>query len=217
MIRTLCDRLYKINNTWKGIHDDFEKTKIILQKNMYPPSLIDRTFKNYLNSKYRTPEEKTTNNTKYFKLPYTGKYSDIVQKKIKSLSTDFCKDLNLKMVFTSFKIKQMFSTKDKLPDEIKSNVVYKFCCASCNACYIGETTRHLSKRIDEHLRTDKNSHIYKHLQGDLKCFDSSNKNCFSILDSATSTYQLKIKEGLHIQWDDPILNKQVNHYKITIN
>ena len=29
----------------------------------------------------------------------------------------------------------------------------------CSACYIGETTRHLSSRIVEHLKTDKNSHI----------------------------------------------------------
>ena len=48
LIRTLCDRVYKLNNSWQGIHNDFEKTKNILKKNMYPPSLIDRTFKNYL-------------------------------------------------------------------------------------------------------------------------------------------------------------------------
>ena len=43
-------------------------------------------------------------------------------------------------------------------------MVYQFKCAGCSACYIGETTRHLSSRIVEHLKTDKNSHIYKHLR-----------------------------------------------------
>ena len=77
--------------------------------------------------------------------------------------------------------------------------------------YIGETTRHFSKRIDEHLRTDKNSAIYKHLFTDTNCVDNSSADWFSILDIAISRYQLKIKEGMHIKWENPSLNKQVKY------
>ena len=37
-------------------------------------------------------------------------------------------------------------------------------CAGCNSVYVGETCRHISTRVREHLCTDKNSHVYKHLQ-----------------------------------------------------
>ena len=46
----------------------------------------------------------------------------------------------------------MFSVKDPVPVELRSNAVYKFTCASCNSCYVSETSRHLSTRIREHLR-----------------------------------------------------------------
>ena len=56
-----------------------------------------------------------------------------------------------------------FSSKDCLPSALKSFVVYKFVCAGCQSCYIGETKRHLPTRINEHLLTDKKSNIFKHL------------------------------------------------------
>ena len=37
-----------------------------------------------------------------------------------------------------------FLAKDPIPGEI---VVYKFTCAGCNSCYVGETRRHLTTRI----------------------------------------------------------------------
>ena len=95
--------------------------------------------------------------------------------------------------------------------DLKSNVIYKFCCAGCNACHIGETTRHISTRIQEHLRSDKQSHIYKHLHDDENCFNTINSHCFTILDTASTKWQLKLKEGLYIGWENPTLNKQVKY------
>ena len=102
----------------------------------------------------------------------------------------------------------MFLTKNRIPSFLKSMVVYKFACASCNACYVGETARHLPTRIKEHLKTDKKSHIYQHLSSNQNCFNCCTDDCFCILDYASTMYQLKIKEALIIKWLDPILNKQ---------
>ena len=44
--------------------------------------------------------------------------------------------------------------KDSVPRELRSRVIYKFTCACCNACYIGETGRHFSTRVREHLSSD---------------------------------------------------------------
>ena len=40
---------------------------------------------------------------------------------------------------------------------------------------------------------------------------------FSILDTTLTTWQLKIKEGKHIAWEEPNLKKQVNHVSCTLN
>ena len=38
-----------------------------------------------------------------------------------------------------------------------------------------------------------------------------------LLDSANSYHHLKIKEALHIIWEKPILNKQVQHFDVPLN
>ena len=64
--------------------------------------------------------------------------------------------------------------------------------------------------------SDKNSHIYKHLNTSVGCKESCSNDCFSILDMAPTSYQLKIKEGLYIGWKQPSLNKQVFHLATTL-
>ena len=110
-------------------------------------------------------------------------------KKISELS--FCQ-----LAFSSFKIRNMFSVKDPVPVELCSNVVYKFTCASCNSCYVGETSRHLSTPIREHLKRDRTSHIFQHIQQSEACRNSCSAECFEVIDHATTKFQVKIKEAL---------------------
>ena len=93
---------------------------------------------------------------------------------------------------------------------LKSCVGYKFCCGGCNATYIGETTKHFSTRVTEHLERDKESHVYKHIRADPDCMNACNPSCFSILDQARTQFQLKIKEGMYIKLEKPSLNNQVS-------
>ena len=71
-------------------------------------------------------------------------------------------------------------------------------------------------RVREHLHTDKNSNIFKHLRGSDKRRESCSDNCFTVIDTASTYHQLKIKEALHISWEKPILNKQVQHFDISL-
>ena len=80
----------------------------------------------------------------------------------------------------------------------------------CRLGYVGETSRHFSTRVREHLATDRASHVYKHLQQSESCRNLCSANCFSIIDYATTSFQLKIKESLHIHWDKPTLNQQAD-------
>ena len=91
---------------------------------------------------------------------------------------------------------QSFKENDntRQPDGLRSRVVYKFACAGCNACFVGETTQHFSTRLREHLVSDRASHIFKHLENSDHCHDLCSVDCFHILDHASTTFQLKIKK-----------------------
>ena len=78
--------------------------------------------------------------------------------------------------------------------------------AVTSACYIGETNRHFATRICEHLASNKHSHIFKHLRGSENCCSLCSEDCSKILDSASTSVQLKIKEAMHILWEQPSLN-----------
>ena len=111
-------------------------------------------------------------------------------------------------MFSTFEIGNMFGVKDPIPFGLHS-VVYKFLCAGCIACYVGETSRHLSTRVLEHLVSDRTSHIFKNLHNSPQCCTPCSDECFSISDHASTTFQLKIKEAIHIQWEQPILNHRL--------
>ena len=179
----LSDRSFKFFNSWKSFHNDIENIKSNLIKNAYSPLLIDKVFKKYLDYKFSSKQTqlKDKSNVHYFKLPYIGNLSHHTKNKLSKLCKEFCKEnFNIKLVFNSFKIKNYFSYKDPIPNDLKSFLVYKFTCASCSSSYIGETCRHVKTRIEENIKKDK-SHISKHLHSTTTCFESYNSLCFKII------------------------------------
>ena len=83
---------------------------------------------------------------------------------------------------------------------MNSFLVYKFICANCSSSYIGETCRHFKIRIEEHIKKDNNSHIFKYLHSSETCFESCRSLCFKITDRANSKFDFNIKEALHNKW-----------------
>ena len=100
---------------------------------------------------------------------------------------------------------------------MKSFLLYKFSRACCSSSYIGETCRHFKTRIEEHIKKDNKSHIFKHLHSVGTCFNSYNSIFFKIIDKTNSKFDLKIKEALHINWRKPSLDAQQNHLAITLS
>ena len=82
-------------------------------------------------------------------------FSTVAQSKICYLVNCYCNDLDIKLVFTTFIRRNLFSVKNSVPRELRSHVMYKFTCACCNACFFGETGNHFSTCICEHLSSDK--------------------------------------------------------------
>ena len=151
--------------------------------------------------------------TQYFKLPFIGMHSKVTQNKIEKLYKRFCKNVKVKLVFTSNTLCQTFTYKDS-PSVLSSKVVYKFVCASCNASYVGQIYQHLAIKIDEHFGKDKKSHKYQHLMSSVDFLNACSGDCFSILDTVRSKHQLCIKESMFISCLKPTLNKQKSHQHI---
>ena len=110
----------------------------------------------------------------------------------------------------------MFGAKDPIPGGLRSRVVYKFTCAGCNACYVGETFRRFSTRVKEHLASDMASHIFKQLQNSEHCRALCSADCFHVLDNA-SMFQLQIKEAILIFREKPSLNRQLHHVNLKLS
>ena len=117
LIKCLIDHAYKINNTGPSFRNDVSKIKETLKCSSFPPFLTDRITKSYLNKVHRNSYQSNpeSDKTRFYKVPYIGKYLVQVQKKLSKICKQFCKDADLKIVFISFKINNYSSTKDKMP------------------------------------------------------------------------------------------------------
>ena len=108
LIKCLRDRLFKICNNRNSFHNDIESIKSNLVKNAYPRFLIDKVIKKYLDYKFSSNQNqlRDKSDVHYFKLPYIGKLSHHIKYKLSKLCKEFCEEnINIKLVFNSFKIK----------------------------------------------------------------------------------------------------------------
>ena len=132
LIRTLLDWTYRTNNPWSGFNSDIQKVFNILKKNCFPLQVTERSLNRYLNIKLRKPESVCTLNGKdkpttfYYKLPFIGSFSSLTQKRLHFLTKHYCRNINIQVVFTTFKIGRFFSPKESISKGSRSRVVYKF-------------------------------------------------------------------------------------------
>ena len=89
----MSDRSFKICNGSKLFQSDIENIKSNLIKNAYPPFLIDKVTKNYLNYKFSSDQNqlKDKSDVYYFKLPYIGNLSHHIKMKVLKFCKEFCK------------------------------------------------------------------------------------------------------------------------------
>ena len=104
----------KICNNWNSFHNDIENIKSNLIKNAYPPFLIDKVIKKYLDYSFSSNQNqlKKKSDVHYFILPYINNLSHNIKNKLWRLCKEFCKEnFNIKLGFNSFKIKNYFHVK----------------------------------------------------------------------------------------------------------
>ena len=109
-------------------------------------------------------------------------------------------------MFTSKNIGDSLGVRESKPAVNQQCVVYHFKCGSCDANYVGFTSRHLFQRIEEHRRA--NSSIAKHLttvhRDDVEL---SNLN-FGILRKCRNKFECLLFEMFYIREIKPSLNIQ---------
>jgi len=186
---------------------------------IYPSGVIEQCIKTFLNNLYVPKKVYLTAPKKevFIILPYLGTTSSNLKRKLHSIFAKLIPPCNLKIIFKSTnRLSSFFKFKDILPRELRSHLIYKFSCGSCNATYYGKTERHLNVRSGEHIGKSaltgkriacKPSAVSDHLLLHDNC--NGDFNDFSILCHENNDFKLAIRESILIYRDSPILNKNI--------
>jgi len=153
-IRALIYRAYKLSSTEERFKQSYEKIKLIFINNGYHYKFIDkiklRVIKSISNSKEKNKTEDMK--TIYYKAPYIKDIEKENKITFSKINTILQEKAQIRIAYQTQKTSAFFPNKDRLTDSVRSKVVYKFSCVRCGGVYTGETIRHLSTRMEEHLQ-----------------------------------------------------------------
>ena len=141
----------------------------------------------------------------YVEVPYIGKSSVLFGKRIKKIVNEVV-DCEIRVVYTTNKVRDTFVIKDRTPKPALSKVVYQFeCPRDSDTKYVGFTNRTLRERVNEHLRPG--TAVFDHISA---CEDCQKYgitiNNFKILKQCRSKMDTAIQEALLIKKLNPVLN-----------
>ena len=85
-------------------------------------------------------------------LSYLGTFSSNLKRNLRTCFKNSLPQCNIKIILKSTnRLSSLFRSKDVVPKQLQSHLVYKFSCGSCIVTYCGETERHLNLRSSEHI------------------------------------------------------------------
>ena len=148
VIAGFVHRIYRACSSWELFHESIERAKVILRQNQYPSVFYEKIIHDTLTRIVeKTVKEREEMNDPFLPfLQYGGKCSE-------SYARDILKTgVSVRVIFTLRKVRTVMpSLKEPIEKPMKSCVVYKISCPRCNACYVGQTRRHLQTQFHEHL------------------------------------------------------------------
>ena len=232
LVKCMLNRAYQICSNYKFFREEINQIEVILIKNNYPIKFIKDIINNFIDFHKITSESYRANETQpdeltktdvtplqeektYFTVPYLGKSSIELQKRIRNELRKYGVDVTVS--YRTTKVSNYFSLKSKCSELFTSNVIYKFTCSQDeNISYIGETRRQLFKRVEEHVKSDKESAVFEHLYQCSACQNVTNiMNRFEIL-KICSSFNILTFEAMMIANQKPILNIQLGPGKGTL-
>ena len=98
---------------------------------------MSKVVKSYLDSakNSNTSTSTTDTSTIYFKLQVLN-ISNFTKCKVLLLAKRYCKSLNIRLAFSSIKIKNLITVKAGVPRFAPLFLVYRFTCAGCSSVYV---------------------------------------------------------------------------------
>ena len=228
IITTLTHRALMICSK-ETLTQEIEKIKELLLNNGYPTKLTETIIQNKIKSftdmqsQTDAPDKKSKKTSVYLKLPYIGTVSEKFSTAINNAVSKCFDSMTLRVHLVSRPMLKT-ATKDVLPTNRQSSVLYRFKC-SCDSAYIGKTSRRLQDRINEHVPANvrkiisqtlsiptrklvHSSAIAEHLLNNPGCGKNYHQDMFEILTHARSPFHLSILESLYITYFKPVLCKQ---------
>ena len=222
LIYCLLFRVFTLSVDWQKFHKEILFLKQIFQKNLVPEYFVDKCVKVFLDKKIRQePKQNVERQELKISLPFLGKYSNELKKRISNLATRCLINTKVIIIWSSNrKLRNFFSFKDRLPMHLRSKILYRYSCNGCNSIYLGKNKRHFLVTAYEHLgisvRTGKeftynpknnnNTSILDHLHQPKRCH--GNLDNFEIIGRADNDFFLRIKESLLIKKFNPTLNQK---------
>ena len=199
--------MHRITSTVYGLTREIGKLETFFSHKGFNQFLVNKRVVAKLD-KIKNPEaeiQTASKRTIYASLPYMSNMcNNIMKNDITRLVTEFFPHINVKIMFKNkFTTSSLFKFKDEIPQCVLSNIVYQYNCGMCNSKYIGETSRHYTTRIAEHMgvspRTRASmakvqSNIHAHY---LKTGHRISKENFSVLYSRASL-DLQASESIAI-------------------
>ena len=190
VVKTLFSRAKSLSSCAK-LHEECCHITEVLSANHYPRKFIDRAYRAH-------PRPKPSDDSSFKKtvlIPYIGGLSEAIQ--------HFLAEVDIRVVFRPLSTlrQQLVHPKDDTPTTKKSNVVYSIPCTTCPAVYIGQTSRTLNTRINEHKAAVKHartevSAVAEHVWQEKHQMDFQ-KTC--ILAHEPNLHQHCFLESWHIQ------------------
>jgi len=145
LVRCLVNRAHRICSPSK-LSSELEFLKQMFEMNGYPEHVINR----FVTTKLPTPSNESTDvNLVFLRLPFTGCYSDNIERRVRSAVNDAFRNVRLITVYNTPRALTM--KKDILPTTYISHTTYSFECRGCASRYVGRTILHLSARVRQHV------------------------------------------------------------------
>ena len=225
-IHTLLHRAYANCSSYQLMHTEFEFLTNFFSNNGFPKSLVQTMINRFLNHKLTksSPVLTVRKKTLYFVLPYFGHTSVQMKISLCNLIGEYFPQIDPQIILVNkFKIGSFFNHKDSLPNALRSNLVYMYCCAKCASEYYGSTVRSLHTRICEHkglshrtgrpLLRPPQSSIRDHA---LSCSSDISIDNFKIIASESDQLSLRILESIFIFTEKPVLNDLSSAYSLKL-
>ena len=244
-IGVLMGEIYRCRSTTTTegqLQNALEKLKVKFLKNGYSEQLISekiqeiksRNFeKSPKSNRYKELKKDPTKKFHIFSTQFIDSRCQFIERTIKKYLNKITPDFIINFCWSSKSLESIIlpKLKENLEPLQKSGTVYQFTCP-CKKRYIGETTRQLIKRIQEHGQKSRNSEVYahtsqcEHYKSEIAKFCSDErkttglfylKKCFTILQSNLIHYnERQVSESIYIHLFKPELNIQNTFRKLTL-